>query len=105
MLFILLTKIFGIEQLQWPLNHTSETAVCIPLLLRQPPFTGKQPKLKIRTKKIKYTKHKPYIFANMLYHKKHYTRLSKSLCAPDDYCTKKNTQKYFKQFQSLTMIM
>jgi hypothetical protein len=29
--------------------------------------------------------------------------LSKSLCAPDDYSTK-NTQKYFKQFQSLTMI-
>jgi hypothetical protein len=28
---------------------------------------------------------------------------SKSLCAPDDYSTK-NTQKYFKQFQSFTMI-
>jgi hypothetical protein len=32
-----------------------------------------------------------------------YTGRSKSLCAPDDYSTK-NTQKYFKQFQSLTMI-
>jgi hypothetical protein len=29
--------------------------------------------------------------------------IKKSLCAPDDYSTKK-TQKYFKQFQSLTMI-
>jgi hypothetical protein len=32
-----------------------------------------------------------------------YAGRSKSLCAPDDYSTK-NTQKYFKQFQSLTMI-
>jgi hypothetical protein len=32
-----------------------------------------------------------------------YTVWSKSLCSPDDYSTK-NTQKYFKQFQSLTMI-
>jgi hypothetical protein len=32
-----------------------------------------------------------------------YTEWSKSLCAPDDYSTK-NMQKYFKQFQSLTMI-
>jgi hypothetical protein len=31
------------------------------------------------------------------------TGRSKILCAPDDYSTK-NTQKYFKQFQSLTMI-
>jgi hypothetical protein len=31
------------------------------------------------------------------------TGWSKSLCAPDDYSTK-NTQKYFKQFQSFTMI-
>jgi hypothetical protein len=31
------------------------------------------------------------------------TGWSKSLCAPDDYSTK-NTQRYFKQFQSLTMI-
>jgi hypothetical protein len=30
-------------------------------------------------------------------------RVIKSLCALDDYSTK-NTQKYFKQFQSLTMI-
>jgi hypothetical protein len=29
-----------------------------------------------------------------------YTGRSKSLCAPDDYSTK-NTQKYFKQFQSI----
>jgi hypothetical protein len=29
-----------------------------------------------------------------------YTRWSKTLCAPDDYSTK-NTQKYFKHFQSL----
>jgi hypothetical protein len=33
----------------------------------------------------------------------HCTVWSKSLCAPDDYSTK-NTQKYFKQFQSLIMI-
>jgi hypothetical protein len=32
-----------------------------------------------------------------------YRVIKKSLCAPDDYSTK-NTQKYFKQFQSLTMI-
>jgi hypothetical protein len=32
-----------------------------------------------------------------------YTGWSKSLCAPDDYSTK-NTKKYFKQFQSLTMV-
>jgi hypothetical protein len=31
------------------------------------------------------------------------TRWSESLCKPDDYSTK-NTQKYFKQFQSLTTI-
>jgi hypothetical protein len=31
------------------------------------------------------------------------TSWSKSLCAPDVYSAK-NTQKYFKQFQSLTMI-
>jgi hypothetical protein len=31
------------------------------------------------------------------------TGWSKSLCAPDDY-SKKNTQKCFKQFQSLIMI-
>jgi hypothetical protein len=32
-----------------------------------------------------------------------YTEQSKILSAPDDYSTK-NTQKYFKQFQSLNMI-
>jgi hypothetical protein len=31
------------------------------------------------------------------------TGRSKSLCAPDDYSIK-NKQKYFKEFQSLTMI-
>jgi hypothetical protein len=30
-------------------------------------------------------------------------RVIKSLCAPDDYSTK-NRQKYYKQFQSLTML-
>jgi len=33
------------------------------------------------------------------------TRWSKSLCAPDDYSTKKHAKmQYFKQFQSPTMI-
>jgi hypothetical protein len=32
-----------------------------------------------------------------------YTGWSRSLCAPDDNSTK-NTQKYFKQFQSLTTV-
>jgi hypothetical protein len=32
-----------------------------------------------------------------------YIQGDKSLCAPDGYSTK-NTQNYFKQFQSLTMI-
>jgi hypothetical protein len=43
---------------------------------------------------------KPYIPDNV-----RYTGWSKCLCAPDDYSTKKkNKQKYFIQFQSLTMI-
>jgi hypothetical protein len=34
---------------------------------------------------------------------KYIYRLNKILCAPDNYSTK-DSQKYFKQFQSLTMI-
>jgi hypothetical protein len=37
------------------------------------------------------------------FHSTRNTGWSKNLCAPDDYS--KNTQKYFKQFQTLTMIM
>jgi hypothetical protein len=40
----------------------------------------------------------------IFYNKNVHTGWSKSLCAPDDYSTK-NMQKYFKQFQALTMIM
>jgi hypothetical protein len=39
--------------------------------------------------------HKKYVTA--------YTEWSKSLCEPDD-CSIKNTRKYFKTFQSLTVI-
>jgi hypothetical protein len=43
-----------------------------------------------------FTLHTSQIVHSCLY------RVNKSLCAPDDYSTK-NTQKHFKQFQSLTM--
>jgi hypothetical protein len=54
---------------------------------------------------IKYKKKKPWCkikwITSFLFSL--YTGWSKSLCVPDNYSTK-NTQKYFKQFQSLTMI-
>jgi hypothetical protein len=43
------------------------------------------------------------IFQTQLFYFRWNTGWSQRLCAPDDYSTK-HTQKYFKQFQSLTMI-
>jgi hypothetical protein len=45
------------------------------------------------------------IYIYIYTHTHTHTGWSKSICAPDDYSTKKNMQKYFKQFQSLIMIM
>jgi hypothetical protein len=43
------------------------------------------------------------VVSNVRNESRKYTRWSKTLCTPADYSTK-NTQIYFKQFQSLTMV-